>query len=103
MTSEQTKKSRVETAIAQWHLLGFVYDGQARVLEPHTFGIDSTGQPALCGYQVSGGSRSGQVHGWKTLRLDKLDEPKVLPRSFHRPRPEYKRDDPAFDTIWAQL
>lgn len=93
----------VPTAIRQHRLLRFVYAGHARVVEPHTYGIDHQGNRTLCGYQVSGGSASGKPQGWKFFRAARMQQITLLEQTFAAPRPEYRRDDRAFASILAQL
>lgn len=93
----------IAAAIHHRQLLRFTYAGHARVVEPHTYGIDSQGNTTLCGYQVSGGSDSGKPQGWKFFRVERMRDVSVLEKTFAAPRPEYRRDDNAFATIHAQL
>jgi predicted DNA-binding transcriptional regulator YafY len=90
-------------AIRHHHLLRFTYAGHARVVEPHTYGIDGKGSKTLCGYQVSGGSVSGKPEGWKFFQVDRMQDVTTLAQTFAAPRPEYRRDDQAFALIHAQL
>lgn len=93
----------IAAAIEHRRRLTLVYNGGPRVLEPHTLGADASGAMLVCGYQVRGSSRSGQGAGWKTLALARIGEIAALDEHFSRPRPEYKRDDPGFARIDAQL
>lgn len=93
----------IADAIHHRHLLHFSYAGHARVVEPHTYGIDNQGNRTLCGYQVSGGSDSGKPQGWKFFRVERMTDMRVLEQTFAVPRPEYRRNDQAFATIEAQL
>lgn len=47
---------QIKTAIQNKQLLSFIYDGYPRVVEPHTYGLDKKGHPALRTYQIRGGS-----------------------------------------------
>jgi predicted DNA-binding transcriptional regulator YafY len=71
------------------------YDPGVRVIEPHALGVGSDGQLLLRAFQVSGVSVSRQPVHWKLFRLDRIRDAKLSGGSFRRPRPEYKRDDPA--------
>lgn len=93
----------IPEAIAAKRLLRFDYDGHVRVAEPHTYGIDTRSQRVLVAYQVGGGSRSGESVGWKTFREDEMRGIVALDDRFARPRDGYRRNDPAFVTIIAQL
>lgn len=93
----------IRNAIEARHLLSFHYDGYRRVVEPHTYGIDSKGHRAVRAYQTTGGSESGETTGWKLFHEDKMKGVTVLQEAFHSPRPGYRRGDQAFRSIYAQL
>lgn len=93
----------IESAIQNLQLLSFIYDGYSRVVEPHTYGIDTKGHLALRAYQVRGGSESGEYVGWKLFHVDEMRGLTVLSERFVGARPKYKRGDSAFFTIHAQL
>lgn len=93
----------ISSAIKNLQRLSFVYDGYPRVVEPHTYGIDHNGHRALRAYQVWGGSESGEQVGWKIFHSSRMQRLTVLPDHFPGARPRYRRNDPAFSTIFAQL
>jgi hypothetical protein len=93
----------IENAIHSRHLLAFKYDGFARMVEPHTYGIDVKGRRALRAFQVDGGSESGEYVGWKMFHVDEIFGLSELPKSFDSPRPGFKRGDSAFRIITAEL
>lgn len=98
------KSAVIAAAIRQKCRLQIDYYGASqRVVEPHTLGADASGAMLLCGYQLSGGSRSGQSSGWKTFSLTLIGQISALNEHFRHPRAEYKRDDPGFARIDAQL
>lgn len=101
--SELPEAGEISVAISRKQMLAFSYKGLSRVIEPHTLGLDTGGRMLLCGYQVSGDSRSGTVEGWKFFDLKGIDQLRMLDERFTRPRPEYRRDDGAFARILAQL
>ena len=51
-------------AIKNRQLLEFSYNGNLRIVEPHTFGVFSNGNEILVTYQVDGTSDSGKVPDW---------------------------------------
>jgi predicted DNA-binding transcriptional regulator YafY len=102
-TKQADKAAAIAAAIRQKRRLQVDYDGAARVFEPHTLGADASGALLVCGYQVRGGSRSGQSSGWKTFSLARIGAVAALDEHFHQPRPEYQHDDPGFARIDAQL
>ncbi len=93
----------ISSAIQNRQLLSFTYDGFARVVEPHCYGIDTKGHAALRAYQVRGESESGEYVGWKLFHMSEIRQLTLLPDQFSGPRPGYKRDDKAFSSIQAQL
>lgn len=93
----------MRTAIENRQLLRFNYRGHVRTVEPHIYGIDGKGHYALSGYQVGGGSESGQSVGWKLFHVDEISEGEILQKRFSRPRLDYNRGDRAFAVVIAQL
>jgi len=93
----------IESVIKNKQLLSFNYDGYSRIVEPHTYGIDTKGHLALRAYQVKGGSESGESSGWKLFHVSEIRNLIVLSEKFLNPRPKYKRDDSGFFTIQVQL
>jgi hypothetical protein len=93
----------IPMAIQNRQLLSFTYDGFARVVEPHCYGIDGKGHPALRAYQVRGGSESGEYVGWKLFHVREMRNVTELNDRFAGPRPGYKRGDKAFNRIEAQF
>ena len=93
----------IAEAIARKQLLRITYDGYIRDVEPHTYGIDKKSQCALVAYQIRGGSRSGEYIGWKTFRESEMHALSILDETFATPRHGYRRNDPAFASIIAQL
>lgn len=101
--TQRSAGAEISSAIANRHLLAFSYGDYPRIVEPHTFGIIRGGRHALCGFQVGGGSQSGQGIGWKTFYVADMSGPTELKRSFARPRPEYRKGDRGFATILTEL
>jgi len=93
----------ISSAIQNRQLLSFSYDGYARVVEPHCYGIDKKGHYALSAYQVRGGSESGEYVGWKLFHESEMQHIAVLADTFAGPRPGYNRRDKMFTSISAQL
>ena len=95
--------SDICSAIDNLQLVSFSYHGYPRVVEPHTFGVDSRDHYALRAYQVRGGSRSGRVPDWRFFHSAEMFSVTVLSESFSGARLGYKKDDKAFATIRCQL
>jgi predicted DNA-binding transcriptional regulator YafY len=81
-------------AIEGRRLVSIWYDPGVRVIEPHAVGYGPDGQVLLRAFQVAGASESGQPIHWKLFRLDRITDAKLNGRSFKKPRPQYRRDDP---------
>ena len=91
-------------AIESRRLVSIWYDPGVRVIEPHAIGYGSDGQVLLRAFQVAGASESGQPVHWKLFRLDRIKDARLNGRSFRKPRPQYRRDDPAMTRgIIAQI
>ncbi|MBA3505306.1 MAG: hypothetical protein H0T80_05935 [Betaproteobacteria bacterium] len=93
----------IAEAIATKRLLRFTYGGYTREVEPHTYGIDKNTHHALVAYQIRGGSHSGEYVGWKTIHESEMRALSILKQTFAAPRHGYRRNDPAFASIIAQL
>ena len=93
----------ISSAIQKKQLLSFRYHGDARTVEPHTYGVDLRGHRALCAFQVAGGSSSGVYVGWKTFHIDEMENLLALPKTFSGPRDGYQCGDKAFKMIIAEL
>lgn len=90
-------------AIKQRELIEFNYDGFYRKVEPHTLGVSKKGNDLLAAYQVEGGSKEGNVPGWKQFNLEKIERLNVLAESFTTPRPGYTKDDSRMIKIYCEL
>lgn len=80
------------------------YDGEPRIVEAHSLGISTAGKPCFRGWQVEGGSASGQFTGWKMFSIGKIQElPKLLDISVLGPREGYQRGDKGMSIIAKEL
>jgi hypothetical protein len=88
----------IRKATADRILLEFIYKGERREIEPHTYGCLLDGRNAVCGWQLSGGSGIG-------FRLFIASEITaiLLKNSFQNFRPGYRRGDRRFSIIYAEL
>jgi hypothetical protein len=85
-------------AIDNRRRLSFVYNGKARIAEPQCYGVGTRGTELLRVHQVKGGSEREPL-----FDVAKISELLVLDERFTRPGPNYKRNDSAMKTIFAQL
>jgi hypothetical protein len=88
-------------AIREKRLLELQYEGQARRVAPHVYGIDSAGDELLSCYEVWGGS-DGEPAGWRSLRLAQISELALTSKRF-APRPEHQRADGAIARVFCQV
>jgi predicted DNA-binding transcriptional regulator YafY len=90
-------------AIGNRRLLAFEYHGRARVVEPHTFGLDRWGRSVLSAYQVECASGSKPSIGWRSFFVEQMSDVRIDQRRFATPRPDFLRGDGAFKSITAEL
>lgn len=88
-------------AIREKRLLELQYEGQARRVAPHVYGIDSAGDELLSCYEVWGGS-DGAPAGWRSLRLAQISELTLTTKRF-APRPEHQRSEGAIARVFCQV
>jgi len=74
-------------------LLEFDYNGHHRIVEPHTYGVSSTGKDTLAAFQTQGTSDKGTVPDWKQFTVDKVKHLKASGTTFTGTRPGYTRGD----------
>jgi len=89
---------RLVDAVQQRRRLRFQYNGKTRLVEPQCYGIGSKGTELLRAHQLQGGQQREPL-----FDVSKMVGLEVLTDSFSRPGPNYKRDDSAMRTIYAQL
>jgi len=90
-------------AIQNKSVVEFTYDGYRRIVEPHCHGLTDRNNPGLRGYQVGGGSASGEVPSWKMFDLNKALNIQITERNFGRPRLGYKKGDRDLNPIYCEL
>ena len=90
-------------AIRNRKVLSLVYDGISRKVEPHAYGIGTSGNELLRCYQVAGSHGSDKSHDWDLLIVPKISALSDTGDTFAGPRPGYRRGDKAMSTIHAEL
>ena len=85
-------------AIEHKRRLRFVYHGRTRLVEPQCYGLGARGTELLRAHQLQGGQQREPL-----FDVAKLADLEVLDQTFDRPGPNYKRDDSAMTSIFAQL
>ena len=78
--------------------LRFLYNGRVRIVEPQCYGMGTKGTELLRGHQLQGGDQREPL-----FDVSKIEDLVMLDETFTKPGPNYKRDDSAMKTIFAQL
>ena len=95
---------RIVSAIRNQQTLSFTYNGQPRVVEPHTYGVTTTGKESLRAYQTQGGHASSHRNEpWHLFSASKMVGLRCTGITFNGARQGYKRTDSAMQNIYAQL
>lgn len=95
-------RQKIIDAIMNKRVLSFQYDGHHRVVEPHTVGVSTAGNPVLRCYQTAG-THVRWDHDWNLCTLDKIINLKETGETFAAPRPGYKKGDRGMSVIHAEL
>src|SRR5438067_13656629 len=91
-------------AIRARRQLRFVYDGYERIVEPHSYGVNTAGHEAVSGWLVGGWSSSEPEPGWRMFLVDRMQDVAATSAPFTGgPREGYNADDPHFVRIFCQL
>jgi hypothetical protein len=83
---ELTFGERLVLAVLEHRVARIRYQGRDRVIEPQLIGIHEAGEPMLVAYQTAGGSRSGDVPGWRTFITTSVEDVEVTDQRFSGPR-----------------
>ncbi len=102
VAADLTDTERVVRATLEHRALSFVYQGVPRTVEPHLVGIHEAGEALLVAYQTGGGSKSGDVPGWRTFATDKMEAVEIADQLFPSPRPDFNLVAHAMVEIFAR-
>jgi hypothetical protein len=69
-------------AIAELRAIRLTYDGEARVVEPHDYGVKDGVEKIFC-WQLEGASGEG----WRNFIVANISAPSITRRRFPGPRP----------------
>lgn len=86
------------SAITNKQRLRFLYDEKSRLVEPQCYGIGTRGTELLRAHQLRGGAQREPL-----FDVSKIVDLELLNETFDRPGPNYKKNDSAMKTIFAQL
>jgi hypothetical protein len=84
-------------------LVRFVYEGYERVVEPHTYGVNTQGREAVSAWLTGGWSASAIEPGWRMYLVEEMRDVAALAEPFDGARPGYNPDDPHFVRIYCQI
>jgi hypothetical protein len=85
-------------AINSKRRISFTYNGRTRIAEPQCYGIGSKGTELLRVHQIRGGSQREPL-----FDVSEMHDLVALEEHFTQPGPNYRRNDSAMATIFAQL
>jgi len=85
-------------AIGNRRRIEFNYNGKPRLVEPQCYGIGTKGTALLRAHQLQGGTQPEPL-----FDVAKIEHLCVLEEHFSEPGPNYKPNDSAMTTIFAQL
>ena len=91
------------SAIRAQRLVSFTYGGYPRTVEPHAYGVATTGDVVLHGFQIAGGSVSGKPPGWRTFNTAEIRDLAVSETTFAHVRADYSAERPKLDPLWAEV
>ena len=86
---ELTFGERLVLAVLEHRVVRLRYHGHDRVIEPQLIGLHEAGEPMLVAYQTGGGSRSGEVPGWRTFITTSIEEVEVTEEHFGDARGDF--------------
>lgn len=93
---------KIIESIKSRKVLSLTYDGIARTVQPHTYGVNHLGNELLRAYQVSGGHKKAG-HVWDLFKVSKIVGLSETGETFQGEAPGYSRSDKAMTTIYAEL
>jgi hypothetical protein len=88
--------------ILNHRVVEFAYLGYRRAVEPYLLGIHEAGEPLLIGYQTAGGSRTGEIPGWRTFVTTAIDDVELTERTFTGPPPDFNPHGHSMLEIFAR-
>ena len=96
--SDAGSMAMLARAIRERRVVGFLYNGRQRTVEPQCLGIGTRETALLRGHQTAGGTQPEPL-----FDVVKIQALALLDRTFETTGPSYKRDDSAMVRIIEQL
>lgn len=93
----------IKQAIENRKLLEFYYKDDLRIVEPHTYGVSTTGKESLSAYQVGGESSDSKTIDWKLFTVDKIQNLRIKETSFTGTRDGYNPNDSRMSQIYITI
>jgi predicted DNA-binding transcriptional regulator YafY len=94
---------QIISAIENRKILEFDYEGQFRVVEPHTVGISKTGKHMLSAFQIDGESNKIKIPDWGQFSISKITHLNIQGNEFKGIRHGYTRGDSRMVEIFSEL
>lgn len=91
------------SAIKEKRLVTFLYHGLNRTVQCATLGYTPSGNAAVRAYQIKGSTNSGNVPCWSLFSIGDIHQLVLTEDKFCGVPPSYKKSDPAFSRIDAEL
>ena len=102
MLRTESGTERLVRAILEHRVASFTYHGLSRTVEPHLIGLHEAGEPMLVGYQTGGGSRSGEVPGWRSFVTTEIEAVDAEGEVFV-PRSGFTPENHGMEEIFARV
>jgi hypothetical protein len=93
--------TRLWAAIEQRRMIGLVYHGKERLVEPHDHGV-LNGSVQLLAYQVAGSS-SRSLPNWLLMKVDKIANLTLLDQTFPGGRPTASGKHRRWDVLFIRV
>lgn len=94
---------KLKEAIGERKVVTFIYDGFPREVEPFLIGDTTSMNAAMRGFQIGGGSKSGNPVGWRLFLLERIRNLSVTETHFSGVRPGYNPSDKAMCRIFVHI
>ena len=91
----------IKKAIENQQFVSFTYEGQPRTVAIHHLGILSD-ELQVHAYQVSNGSNSGHIPGWKNFHVEMIEAWSLLDQTF-TPEPTYHPENSHYTQIIKRI